>query len=61
MPPPTLLVRRGDVEERELVGALFVIGLGDLHGIARVAQVYEAYAFHDPTRLHIEAGDDSLG
>jgi hypothetical protein len=33
-----LLVRGGDVEEGQLVGALFLVGAGGFDGIARVAQ-----------------------
>ncbi len=54
-----LLVRRGDVEEAELVGALAVVARRDLDRIAGVAQVDEADALDDAAALDVEAGNDA--
>src|SRR6185503_15794351 len=54
-----LLVRGGDVEERQLVGALRVVALRDLDRIAGVAELDEAHALDDAPALHVEAGDDA--
>ena len=51
-----LLVRGGDVEEHELVGALGLVALGELHGVAGVADVDEVRALHDAALVHVEAG-----
>src|SRR5207237_5773351 len=56
-----LLVRGGDVEEGELVGALGVVAGGRLHRVARVGQVDEAHTLHHAPALHVEAGDDAAG
>ncbi len=55
-----LLVRRGDVEEDELVGALAVVVGGELDGIAGVADVDEFDTLHHAARVHVEAGYDAL-
>ena len=55
-----LLVRRGDVEEDELVGALAVVERGELDRVARVADVDEAGALHDAAGVDVEARDDPL-
>jgi hypothetical protein len=55
-----LLVRRGDVEERDLVGALGVVTAGGLDGIAGVPQPHKADALHDAAVLDVEARDDAL-
>ena len=55
-----LLVRRGDVEEDELVGALGVVALGELDRVARVADVDEVRALHDAPGVDVEARDDAL-
>ena len=54
------LVRGGDVEEDELVGALGVVALGELDRVAGVAQVDEVGALDDPPGVDVEAGDDPL-
>ena len=54
-----VLVGRGDVEEAELVRTRRVIGLGDLHRIAGIAQVDEIDALDDAAVLHVEAGDEA--
>ena len=50
---------RGDVEERQLVGALRVVGPGQLDRVTGVAQVDEVDALDDPTGVDVEAGDDA--
>ena len=55
------LVRGGDVEEDQLVGALRVVGERGLDGVARVAQVHEPDALDHAPVLHVEARDDALG
>src|SRR5690606_1703313 len=50
---------RGDVEERQLVGAFSVVAPGQLHRVARVPQVLEVDAFDDPAPIHVQAGDDA--
>ena len=55
-----LLVRGGDVEEDELVRALGVVALGQLHRVAGVAQVDEVRALHDAPAVDVEARDDAL-
>ena len=54
------LVRRGDVEEDELVRAGGVVALGQLHGVARVAQVDEVRALDDAPAVDVQARDDPL-
>src|SRR5208283_3287310 len=51
----------GDVEEDELVGALFVVARGQLDGIAGVAQADEIDALDDAAGGDVEAGDDAFG
>ena len=55
-----LLVRGGDVEEHELVGALAVVVGGQLDGIAGVADVDEFDALDDAAGVDVQAGDDAL-
>ena len=55
------LVRRRDVEEGQLVGALLVVALRDLDRVAGVAQADEVDALDDAAVLDVEAGDDALG
>src|SRR5215472_1960059 len=50
-----------DVEEGELVGALFVIAARDFHRVAGVAQVHEVHAFDDASLRNVEAGNDAFG
>ncbi len=52
--------RGGDVEEADLVGPLGVVGGGDRHRIAGVAQLLELNALLDPPAVDVEAGDDPL-
>ena len=53
--------RRGrrHVEERQLVGALRVVGGGQLDGIACVAQVLEVDALDHPAVVDVQARDDA--
>ena len=55
-----LLVRGGDVEEDDLVGAGLVVDRGHLDGVARVAQVHEVDAFDHAARVDVETGYDAL-
>ena len=55
-----LLVRGGDVEEHDLVGALAVVVRGELDGVAGVADVDEFDALDDAARVDVQAGDDAL-
>ena len=54
-----LVRRRGDVEERDLVGALGVVAGGQLDRVALVGQVDEAHALDDAPAGDVEAGDQS--
>src|SRR2546427_6896498 len=56
-----VLVRRRDVEEDQLVGALRVVGFGGSHRIAGITQINEADPLHDTAVLDVETGDDALG
>ncbi len=47
-----------DIEDDELVGALFGVGGGELHRIAGVAQPLELDALDDPAVLDIETRND---
>src|SRR3989337_1239822 len=52
---------RGDVAEDDLVGPLVLVRGRGLDGIPDDAEVPEADALHDPTRVDVEAGDDPRG
>ena len=54
------LVRGGDVEEHQLVGALGVVASGQLHRVAGVAQADEVGPLDHPALVHVETGDDAL-
>ena len=56
---PALLVRRADVEKHNLVGAVALVALGELDGIADVAQSLEPDALHDAALPHVEADDQA--
>jgi len=43
-----------------IVGALGVVGLRALHGIARVAEVHEFRALHDAAIGDVQTGNDAL-
>ena len=53
-----LLGARRDVEEDDLVRALALVALGELHRIADVAQLHELRALHDAPALHVQADDE---
>ena len=55
----TLIARRRDVEEHELVGALGVVAGGELDGVAGIAQIDELSALDNPPAGDIEARHDS--
>ena len=44
-----------------LIGALLVVALSQLDGVARVTQVDEVHALHHTAVLHVHAGNDSFG
>ena len=54
------VARRGDVEERELVGALLVVAPRDFNRIACVAQADEIDSLHHAPGGDIETGNDAL-
>ncbi len=56
-----LAAGRGDVQEHQLVGAVPVIGGGQLDGVAGVAQVAEVDALDHPPGVHVQARDDPDG
>src|SRR6266545_3197535 len=58
---PARVRGRGDVEKNDLISALAVVGGGELGRVARIAQVLEAHAFHDPAFGHVQARYDPLG
>ena len=53
------LVGGGDVEEGQLVGALGVVGAGELDGVAGIAQLDEVDALHHPAAVDVQARDDA--
>ena len=55
------LVAGGDVEEGQLVGALGVVGLRQLDGVARVAQALEVDALDHPAGVDVQARDHPDG
>src|SRR6478609_7231658 len=57
----TVTAGGGDVEERQLVGALGVVELGHLDGVARVAQVLEVDALDDAALVDDQGGVDEAG
>ena len=52
---------RGDVQEGQLVGALFVVPAGQLDRVAGIDEINEVDALDHPTLGHIEARDDADG
>src|SRR5690606_9874461 len=56
---PAALVRSGDVEEGDLVGATFAVANVRLDGVACVTQPDEVDALDDSTVFHVEARDDA--
>ncbi len=49
-----------DIEKDQLIGFLGVVLFGDLHRVARVAQVLKLDALDHPPFLHVQARDDAL-
>ena len=56
-----LIAGGGDVQESQLVGALFVVAAGDFDRVARVDQVDEIHALDHAPGGDIQAGDDAAG
>ena len=57
----SVLVRRVDVEQAELVRSLRIVSRAHLDRIPGVDQVDELHALHDAPVAHVETGNDSLG
>ena len=55
------VARGGDVQEDQLVGALFLVGGRDGDRVARIPQLLELHSLHDATAMDIEARDDADG
>ena len=55
-----LLVRGGDVEEHDLIGALAVVVRCQLDRVAGVADVEEFDALDDAPAIDVQAGDHAL-
>ena len=55
------LVGGGDVEEGQLVGALGVVGAGELDRVAGVAELLEVDPLDHPAAVDVEARDDADG
>jgi hypothetical protein len=47
------LVRGGDVEDHQLIGALGLVARGLLHGISGVAEALKAHTLHDAAITHV--------
>src|SRR5438105_2747551 len=56
-----LIGRSGDIEEYQLVRALFVIARGEFHGVAGIAQIDEVHTFHYAAGGHVETRNDAFG
>ena len=55
-----LVAGGGDIKEDHLVGALLVVALRQLDGVARIAQVHEVDPLHHTAVLHVHAGDHAF-
>ena len=55
------LVRCGDVEQHDFVGAFAGMARGLRGRIARIDEIDELHALDDAAVVHVEAGDDALG
>ena len=51
----SVIARRRDVQEHDLVGALLVVSLRKLDRVACVAQIHKVHAFHDATVFDVHA------
>ena len=56
-----VLVRGGDIEERQLVGAGLIIELRLLHRVAGIDEIDEVHALYGAAVLDVETGDDTFG
>lgn len=56
-----LVAGGGDVEEGQLVGALFVVARGNLHRVAGIGEIDEVDALHHAAGGDVEAGNDAFG
>ena len=55
------LVRRGNVEQHDLVRAFAGMARGLRSRIARIDEIDKLHALHDAAVMHVEAGDDAFG
>ena len=55
------LMRRCNVQQHNLVRALFRVPRRLGRRIARIHEIDKLHAFHHAARMHVEAGDDALG
>src|SRR5699024_7802250 len=55
----TAFLGRGDIQEGQLVGALFVVALCELHRVASVTQVLKVHALDDAAVRHVQARNDA--
>ncbi len=55
------LVRRGDVEKYDFIGAFAGVARGLRGGIAGIDEIDKLNAFDDTAIVDVEAGDDALG
>src|SRR5262249_41616663 len=58
---PALLLRRGDIEETDLIRAVAVIHARSLHRIASILEIPEPDPLDDPSALDVQARDDPTG
>ncbi len=56
-----LLMRGGDVEQDNFVGAVGGVQGSQFGGIACIADVHELHAFDDASGVAVETGNDALG
>ena len=57
----TLVARGGDIEEDQLIGALFLVRRGDRHRIAGVTELRELDPLDDASGMDVETRDDADG
>ena len=57
----SVLVRRRDIEEGDLIRATGAVALGGLDRVTCITQAHEVDPLHDAPFLDVETGDDSLG
>jgi hypothetical protein len=56
-----LITGCSDVKKDELVRTLLLVGLSDLNGVTGIAKFLESNPFDDPTRIYVQARNDSSG